>query len=97
MRHTRRKPNVVMAKNAGLSAAEIDAVATDGPVSGINPECCSMNISIKIKECAARLSKRGNTMAYPTAYSSNCRDPIAPRNKLFSRYGQILSAGKDPP
>jgi alkylhydroperoxidase family enzyme len=30
--------NVVMAKNAGLSAAEIDAVATDGPVSGINPE-----------------------------------------------------------
>ena len=25
--------NVVMAKNAGLSAAEIDAVATDGPVS----------------------------------------------------------------
>ena len=30
--------NVVMAKNAGLCAAEIDAVATDGPVSGINPE-----------------------------------------------------------
>src|ERR1700693_1025597 len=30
--------NVVMAKNAGLSAAEIDAAATDGPVSGINPE-----------------------------------------------------------
>ena len=30
--------NVVMAKNAGLTAAEIDAVATDGPVSGINPE-----------------------------------------------------------
>jgi hypothetical protein len=28
----------VMAKNAGLSAAEIDAVATDGPVSDINPE-----------------------------------------------------------
>src|SRR5580704_10168496 len=27
--------NVVMAKNAGLSAAEIDAAATDGPVSGI--------------------------------------------------------------
>jgi hypothetical protein len=30
--------NVVMAKNADLSAAEIDAVATDGAVSGINPE-----------------------------------------------------------
>src|SRR3984957_9667516 len=30
--------NVVMAKNAGLSSAEIDAAAADGPVSGINPE-----------------------------------------------------------
>ena len=30
--------NVQMAKNAGLSAAEIDAAATDGPVSGIDPE-----------------------------------------------------------
>jgi alkylhydroperoxidase family enzyme len=30
--------NVRMAKNAGLSAAEIEAAATDGPVSGINPE-----------------------------------------------------------
>jgi alkylhydroperoxidase family enzyme len=30
--------NVVMAKNAGLSATEIDAAATDGSVSGINPE-----------------------------------------------------------
>ena len=30
--------NVRMAKNAGLSAAEVDAAATDGPVSGINPE-----------------------------------------------------------
>jgi hypothetical protein len=30
--------NVVMAKNVGLSAAEIDAAATDGAVSGINPE-----------------------------------------------------------
>src|SRR6476620_11583056 len=30
--------NVVMAKNAGLSTAEIDAAATDGPVSGINPD-----------------------------------------------------------
>ena len=30
--------NVRMAKNAGLSATEIDAAATDGPVSGINPE-----------------------------------------------------------
>ena len=30
--------NVVMAKNAGLSATEIDAAATDGTVSGINPE-----------------------------------------------------------
>jgi alkylhydroperoxidase family enzyme len=30
--------NVVMAKNAGLSAAEIDAAATEGPVSGIEPE-----------------------------------------------------------
>jgi alkylhydroperoxidase family enzyme len=30
--------NVVMAKNAGLSATEINAAATDGPVSGINPE-----------------------------------------------------------
>jgi alkylhydroperoxidase family enzyme len=30
--------NVVMAKNAGLSAAEIGAAATDSPVSGINPE-----------------------------------------------------------
>jgi hypothetical protein len=29
---------VQMAKNAGLSSAEIDAAATDGPVSGINPE-----------------------------------------------------------
>jgi alkylhydroperoxidase family enzyme len=29
---------VRMAKNAGLSAAEIDAAAADGPVSGINPE-----------------------------------------------------------
>jgi hypothetical protein len=27
-----------MANNAGLSSAEIDAAATDGPVSGINPE-----------------------------------------------------------
>ncbi len=30
--------NVRMAKNVGLSSAEIDAAATDGPVSGINPE-----------------------------------------------------------
>jgi alkylhydroperoxidase family enzyme len=30
--------NVQMAKNAGLSPAEIDAAATDGRVSGINPE-----------------------------------------------------------
>jgi alkylhydroperoxidase family enzyme len=30
--------NVRMAKNAGLSAAEIDAAATDGPVSAINAE-----------------------------------------------------------
>ena len=30
--------NVRMAKNAGLSAAEIEAAATDGPVSSINPE-----------------------------------------------------------
>ena len=30
--------NVRMAKNAGLSAAEIDAAGTDGPVSGIDPE-----------------------------------------------------------
>jgi alkylhydroperoxidase/carboxymuconolactone decarboxylase family protein YurZ len=30
--------NVQMAMNAGLSAAEIDAGATDSPVSGINPE-----------------------------------------------------------
>jgi alkylhydroperoxidase family enzyme len=30
--------NVQMAKNAGLSAAEIDAAASDGPVSGINQE-----------------------------------------------------------
>ena len=30
--------NVVMAKNVGLSAKEVDAAATDGPVSGINPE-----------------------------------------------------------
>src|ERR1700691_2013871 len=29
---------VQMAKNAGLSSAEIDAAAGDGPVSGINPE-----------------------------------------------------------
>jgi hypothetical protein len=27
-----------MARNAGLSAVEIDAAATDGPVSGIDPE-----------------------------------------------------------
>jgi alkylhydroperoxidase family enzyme len=30
--------NVRWAKNTGLSAAEIDAAATDGPVSRINPE-----------------------------------------------------------
>jgi alkylhydroperoxidase/carboxymuconolactone decarboxylase family protein YurZ len=30
--------NVQMAGNAGLSAAEIEAAGTDGPVSGINPE-----------------------------------------------------------
>ena len=30
--------NVQMAKNAGLSATEIDAAAADGPVSGIDPE-----------------------------------------------------------
>jgi len=30
--------NVQMAKNAGLTSAEIDAAATDGPVSGINAE-----------------------------------------------------------
>src|ERR1700719_3893227 len=30
--------NVQMAKNAGLSSAEIDAAAGDGPVSGINQE-----------------------------------------------------------
>ena len=30
--------NVRMAKNAGLSAAEIDAAGTDGPVSSINTE-----------------------------------------------------------
>ena len=30
--------NVQMAKNAGLSPAEIEAAATDGPVSGIDPE-----------------------------------------------------------
>jgi alkylhydroperoxidase family enzyme len=30
--------NVLMGKNTGLSAEEIDATATDGPVAGINPE-----------------------------------------------------------
>jgi alkylhydroperoxidase family enzyme len=30
--------NVQMAKNAGVSPAEIDAAAGGGPVSGINPE-----------------------------------------------------------
>jgi alkylhydroperoxidase family enzyme len=30
--------NVRMAKNAGLSPAEIEAAGNDGPVSGINPE-----------------------------------------------------------
>src|SRR5271163_1225638 len=30
--------NTQMAKNAGLSAKEIDAAASDGPVVGINPE-----------------------------------------------------------
>jgi alkylhydroperoxidase family enzyme len=30
--------NVVMAKNTGLSAKEIDAAGSDGPVVGINPE-----------------------------------------------------------
>jgi 4-carboxymuconolactone decarboxylase len=30
--------NVRMAKNAGLTPAEIDAAASDGPVSGISPE-----------------------------------------------------------
>ena len=30
--------NTQMAKNAGLSSKEIDAAATDGAVTGINPE-----------------------------------------------------------
>jgi alkylhydroperoxidase family enzyme len=30
--------NTQMAKNAGLSSKEIDAAASDGPVTGINPE-----------------------------------------------------------
>jgi alkylhydroperoxidase/carboxymuconolactone decarboxylase family protein YurZ len=30
--------NIQMAKNAGLSSKEIDAAASDGPVTGINPE-----------------------------------------------------------
>jgi alkylhydroperoxidase family enzyme len=30
--------NIQMARNTGLSSKEIDAAATDGPVTGINPE-----------------------------------------------------------
>ena len=45
--------NVVMAKNAGLSAAEIDAAATDGPVSGIKPEY------ILVCKATDELSKNG--------------------------------------
>jgi alkylhydroperoxidase family enzyme len=45
--------NVRMAKNAGLSSAEIDAAATDGPVSGISPEY------VLVCEATDELSKSG--------------------------------------
>jgi alkylhydroperoxidase family enzyme len=45
--------NVQMAKNAGLSAGEIEAAATDGPVSGINPEY------ILVCQATDELSKSG--------------------------------------
>ena len=45
--------NVRMAKNVGLSAAEIDAAAADGPVSGINPQY------ILVCKATDELSKNG--------------------------------------
>jgi alkylhydroperoxidase family enzyme len=45
--------NVQMAKNAGLSAAEINAAATNGPVSGISPE------SVLVCKATDELSKSG--------------------------------------
>ena len=38
MHLTRRKPTCRWQRTLGLSPAEIDAAATDGQVSGINPE-----------------------------------------------------------
>ncbi len=45
--------NVVMAKNVGLTPEEIEAAASDGPVSGINPEY------VLICEATDQLSKEG--------------------------------------
>jgi alkylhydroperoxidase family enzyme len=62
--------NVQMAKNAGLSSAEIDAAASDGPVSGINPEyvlVCkatdelSENKTLRDETLRGLLSKYGET------------------------------------
>ena len=61
-----------MAKNAGLSPAEIDAAAIDGPVSGINPEyvlVCratdelSMNGTLRDETLRELLDRYGDTIS----------------------------------
>jgi alkylhydroperoxidase/carboxymuconolactone decarboxylase family protein YurZ len=63
--------NVVMAKNAGLSAAEIDAAATDGPVSGISPEYVLVWIVLQKSNVADPRIFRENTKRETIADSYN--------------------------
>jgi Carboxymuconolactone decarboxylase family len=49
--------NVQMAKNVGLSPAEIEAASTDDPVSGINPEY------VLVCKASDELSKSGTFCA----------------------------------
>jgi alkylhydroperoxidase family enzyme len=64
--------NVRMAKNVGLSAAEIDAAAADGPVFGIDPQyilVCkatdelSKNGTLRDETLRALLDQYGDTLA----------------------------------
>ena len=65
--------NVQMAKNAGLSSAEIDAAASDGPVSGINPEY------VLVCKATDELSKNG------TLRDETLRELLARYGETISR------------
>lgn len=69
--------NSAMAKNMGLSAEEVAAAASDGPVSGINPDY------VLVCQATDELSKTG-TLTDPTLSAMLARyDPVTCRKLIL--------------